>query len=179
MPVVLGFDTDEVETPALRKEDSEAHSRTLAISAYGEDVRLPGDQARERFASARVARLASVSADGNPHAVPIVFAVAGDVLYTAVDAKPKTTAALRRLANIAANPRVSVLADHYADDWTQLWWVRVDGAARIAEGDEAQVAIRLLRERYPQYVEQPPPGPVLAIDVERWSGWAATEGEPT
>ena len=136
---------------------------------------MPGDQARERFTSARVARLASVSADGDPHAVPIVFAVDGDVLYTAVDAKPKTTAALRRLANIAANSRVSVLADHYADDWAQLWWVRADGAARIAEGDEAQLAIRLLAGRYPQYVEQPPPGPVLAIDVQRWSGWAATE----
>jgi PPOX class probable F420-dependent enzyme len=114
-----------------------------------------------------------VSADGQPHLVPIVFALAGDVLYSAVDAKPKTTTALKRLANIAANPRVTVLADHYDDDWTQLWWARADGTARIVEGDEAAAAIDLLTARYPVYESQPPPGPVLAVDVEHWSGWTA------
>jgi PPOX class probable F420-dependent enzyme len=142
-------------------------------------VRLSGDAARERFAVARVARLASVSSDGRPHAVPIVFAVAGDTLYFAVDAKAKRTTALRRLANIAADPRVAVLADHYADDWAELWWVRADGSARVVEGQEAAIALRLLADRYPQYVAQPPPGPVVAIDVERWSGWAATAAGPT
>jgi PPOX class probable F420-dependent enzyme len=134
-------------------------------------VRLNTAQARERFRAARVARLATVSADGQPHIVPIVFALAGDVLYTAVDAKPKSTTALRRLANIAANPTVAVLADHYADDWTELWWVRADGSARVA--DATDVAARLLSERYPQYAAQPPPGPVIAVDVDRWTGWQA------
>jgi PPOX class probable F420-dependent enzyme len=133
------------------------------------------DDARRRFASARVARLATVSPDGRPHVVPIVFAVDGDSLYTAVDRKPKSTTALRRLANIAANPAVSALVDHYADDWTQLWWVRVDGTARVVDGAEA--ALDLLAARYPVYRRERPPGPVVAVTVERWTGWSAAPEE--
>ncbi|MBI3692389.1 MAG: pyridoxamine 5'-phosphate oxidase family protein, partial [Mycolicibacterium aromaticivorans] len=72
----------------------------------------------DRFATATVARLATVTPDGPPHVVPIVFAVAESTIYTAVDGKPKTTQRLRRLANIEANPRVSILVDHYEDDWS-------------------------------------------------------------
>ena len=129
--------------------------------------------ARARFAEVRVARLATLTTDGRPHIVPIVFALAEDVLYTAVDAKPKSSKALRRLDNIATNPAVAVLADHYADDWTQLWWVRIDGTARLAEGTEADDAIRRLTRRYPQYASLPPPGPVIAIGILRWTGWQA------
>lgn len=136
-------------------------------------MRLGEDECRARFAAARVARLATAGADGVPHLVPIVFAVAGERIVTAVDAKPKSTNALRRLENIAANPSVAVLVDHYDDDWTQLWWVRVDGRAAVAAGDETRDAIELLSARYRQYETQPPPGPVVAIDVERWSGWSA------
>lgn len=131
-------------------------------------------EARARFAGARVARLATLTGDGAPHVVPIVFALAGDVIYTAVDAKPKSTSALRRLANIAAHPAVAVLVDHYADDWTQLWWIRADGNAAVTDEVGAEVGLRLLTERYPQYVAQPPPGPVIAIRVARWTGWQAT-----
>ena len=136
-------------------------------------MRLDDRQARARFATARVARLATVTAEGAPHIVPIVFAVERDVVYTAVDAKPKSTTALRRLANIAANPATAVLADYYDEDWTQLWWVRVDGTARILDAADARAGIEALTARYPVYAEQPPPGPVLAIEVERWTGWAA------
>jgi PPOX class probable F420-dependent enzyme len=136
-------------------------------------VRLSSEEARKRFATSPVARLATISAQTRPHLVPIVFVVSGEVIYTSVDAKPKTTTALRRLANIAANPAVTVLVDRYGDDWTQLWWARGDGDARIAEGAEAEAAIRRLTARYPQYERQPPPGPVIAIDVARWSGWSA------
>ncbi len=136
-------------------------------------MRLSSEEARKRFATSPVARLATVSARSRPHVVPIVFVVAGEVIYTSVDAKPKTTTALRRLDNIAANPAVAVLVDRYGDDWTQLWWARADGDARIAEPDEAAAAIRRLTECYPQYEQQPPPGPVIAIDVARWSGWSA------
>jgi PPOX class probable F420-dependent enzyme len=132
--------------------------------------------ARGRFAAARVARLATADPDARPHLVPIVFAVAGDTVYSAVDAKPKRTTALRRLANAQANPHVALLADHYDDaDWTALWWVRADGAARVLapEEDEAARAVGLLAERYAQYREAPPRGPVLAVDVERWTGWSA------
>jgi PPOX class probable F420-dependent enzyme len=131
------------------------------------------DEARARFAAARVARLATASADGRPHLVPIVFALEGDVLYTAVDAKPKSTRDLRRLANIAANPLVAVLVDHYAEDWTQLWWVRADGTARVVAAEAAGRALELLTARYAQYVTQSPPGPVLAIEVCGWTGWQA------
>jgi len=85
----------------------------------------------ELFASARVARLATVDDTGAPHLVPIVFALVGDVIYSAVDDKPKRHRRLRRLVNVAHEPRVSVLADHYDDDWTRLWWVRADGTAAV------------------------------------------------
>jgi PPOX class probable F420-dependent enzyme len=133
-------------------------------------------EARARFTSARVARLATAGADGRPHLVPVVFALDGDTLYTAVDdVKPKATTRLRRLANIAANPAVALLADHYEDDWTALWWVRADGTARLLDPEHsaAAQARALLAERYAQYRDAPPPGVVIAIDVARWSGWAA------
>jgi PPOX class probable F420-dependent enzyme len=132
-------------------------------------------QARERLTEARVARLATVSAQGQPHIVPVTFAVAGDVIYTAVDAKPKTTTNLRRLRNIAANPRVAVLADHYEQDWAGLWWVRADGTASLLDrpADMAR-PLQLLAARYPQYRASPPAGPVISIRVARWSGWAAS-----
>ncbi|MDI1466028.1 TIGR03668 family PPOX class F420-dependent oxidoreductase [Catellatospora sp. KI3] len=127
----------------------------------------------ERFASARVARLATVDPAGRPHLVPIVFALDGDTLYSAVDRKPKRSTALRRLANVAVHPLVSVLADHYEDDWSRLWWVRADGSARVLPlaDPEAARALLLLTARYPQYAAQPPPGPVLAVDVDRWTAW--------
>jgi PPOX class probable F420-dependent enzyme len=130
-------------------------------------------EARDRFAAARVARLATADARGRPHLVPIVFAVDGERIYSAVDAKPKRTTALRRLANVEENPAVSLLADHYDDEaWDALWWVRADGLGRVLEPDqpEAQRAVALLSERYPQ---QQAVGAVLAVDVERWTGWAA------
>lgn len=129
--------------------------------------------ASRRFAAARIARLATVDARGRPHLVPIVFALARETIYSVVDAKPKRSTELRRLQNVRSNPCVSVLVDHYEDaDWSALWWVRADGAARVLELDDAEAhrAVGLLAERYPQ---QRPAGPVLAIDVERWSGWSA------
>ncbi len=121
-----------------------------------------------------MARLATVGADGAPHLVPITFAVHGDTILTAVDGKPKSTMRLRRLANIATNPNVSVLVDHYDDDWQTLWWARADGVARLVDtASERREAVRLLTGRYEQYVATPPPGPVVAIDVGRWSGWTA------
>jgi PPOX class probable F420-dependent enzyme len=124
----------------------------------------------ELFASVPVARLATVGPDGMPHLVPIVFAVAGDLIYSSVDAKPKRTRKLKRLANIAANPRVSVLADHYEDDWSRLWWVRADGVARVV--DESPKALTALADRYEQYRSAPPAGPFVEITVDRWTAWS-------
>jgi PPOX class probable F420-dependent enzyme len=134
------------------------------------------EEARRRFLAARVARLATADADGVPHLVPVVFAAEGDTVFTAVDRKPKRTTALKRLANVRANPRVALLADEYLDDdWDALWWARADGIGRVLEpGDPvARRAVELLQERYAQHRAAPPEGPVLAVDVHRWSGWTA------
>jgi len=133
---------------------------------------LSEDEARARFAAARVARLATITPDGRPHLVPIVFALEQDVLHFAVDRKPKSTTALRRLANVAAHPEVTLLVDHYADDWTQLWWVRADGLATVrdATGD----VLDRLAAKYPPYVDEPPPGPVVEVAISRWTGWRSS-----
>lgn len=145
-------------------------------------MRLSPEESRARFSAAPVARFASTSADGIPHLVPITFAVlAGDdgtdrVVFV-VDDKPKSTRYLRRLANIAAQPRVCVLVDRYEDDWDRLWWARADGTAALHDAGDALTdpAIDALAARYPAYVRQRPPGPVVSIAVERWSGWAAAD----
>lgn len=132
---------------------------------------------RGRFACAPVARLATVTPGGVPHLVPVGFALRDDTVYTAVDAKPKTTQRLRRLANIEDNPRVSLLVDHYAADWTQLWWVRADGVATIhRDGAEMQRGYDLLRAKYPQYQSVALTGPVIAVVVHRWVAWQAGSG---
>jgi PPOX class probable F420-dependent enzyme len=130
---------------------------------------------RRRVRSARVARLATTDPDGRPHVVPIVFALAGETLYSAVDAKPKRSRVLRRMENARERPDVTVLVDHYDDDWERLWWVRLRGRARIlVGGDEAERAIALLADKYDQYRRERPGLPVLAVDVVEWRGWAAT-----
>jgi PPOX class probable F420-dependent enzyme len=140
-------------------------------------LNLEPNEARRRFPPAVVARLATVTPDGRPHIVPVTFAVDGDVIYSAVDAKPKTTARLARLRNIAAEPRVAVLADHYEADWGRLWWARADGAAATLAGPAEMAApLALLASRYPQYRASPPGGPVIRVQVGRWTGWAASPG---
>jgi PPOX class probable F420-dependent enzyme len=129
---------------------------------------------RPRAEAAPVARLATVGPDGRPHLVPCCFAVDGDVAYSVVDHKPKRSAALRRLDNIRVQPAVSLLVDHYEEDWTALWWVRFDGTARIVEdGPEHAAAIALLCAKYPQYRATPPSGAVVAIDVAACRAWSA------
>jgi PPOX class probable F420-dependent enzyme len=130
---------------------------------------------RHRIKTAMVARLATVGPDARPHIVPITFVPGDGTMYFAVDQKPKRTRNLQRLRNIVANPRVSVLVDHYEDDWSSLWWVRVDGTARIVEeGPEFDEAIALLSARYEQYRSNRPAGPVVAIKVEHMTGWSAS-----
>lgn len=131
-------------------------------------------EAAARFTDAPVAMLGTVGADSAPHLVPVVFGVHNEVVYTAVDAKRKSTQRLRRLRNIAANPRVTMLVDHYDDDWSQLWWVRADGLAEVHHSGEARaVGYALLRSKYPQYQRIALDGPVVTIAVDRWSSWHA------
>lgn len=134
---------------------------------------LPADEARRRFAAARIAHLATVREDGRPHVVPIVFAVDGDLVYAIADPKPKRSLDLLRHRNIAANPAVSLLVDEYEESWERIWWVRADGIARVFDdGPERETAIRLLRAKYPQYETWTTPfGAAMVLTVERWSSW--------
>ena len=130
-------------------------------------------EARARFAAARVARLATVRAGGAPHLVPVVFAVQDSTVLLVVDEKPKRTKELQRLANVRSEPRVSLLTDHYEDDWGDLWWVRADGRARVVEdGPERDRAVALLQAKYPQYAASPPTGPAVVMDIESWRWWS-------
>jgi PPOX class probable F420-dependent enzyme len=131
------------------------------------------ETARRRFAAARSARLATTRPDGRPHVVPIVFAVDGDRIVTVVDDKPKRSADLQRLRNVEAQPEVSVLVDHYEEDWQRLWWARAEGTARVVRGGpEWKAAVRLLQDKYAQYREPRTLGPALVIEVSRWTSWS-------
>jgi PPOX class probable F420-dependent enzyme len=137
---------------------------------------MRADELRERVREARVGRLATLDAEGRPHLVPFCFAVEGDVLYSAVDEKPKRSKRVKRLENIRSRPDVAVLVDHYEEDWTRLWWVRIDGTARVQEkGRQRDHALTLLREKYEQYREGPPSGAVIAVHVERWRAWSSDD----
>lgn len=132
---------------------------------------------RQRMAGARVGRLGTVTSRNEPHLVPCCFALSNDTVYSAIDAKPKATPELRRLANIRANPTASLLVDHYDEDWTRLWWVRVDGTARVLEAgtgspDERTHALGLLTDKYTQYRDSPAAGAVIVLEIHTWRAWA-------
>jgi PPOX class probable F420-dependent enzyme len=129
---------------------------------------------RRLVETARVGRLATVGRDGRPHAVPICFTLSGQTVYSAVDHKPKRSSRLRRVANLEQTGRACLLLDEYHEDWSVLWWVRLDGTGRVvADPDEAACAVSALVEKYPQYRQRRPLGPVIAIDIARWTGWSA------
>ncbi len=127
-----------------------------------------------RLVGARAARLATTDPDGRPHLIPIVFALKGGTLYSAVDRKPKRSPRLRRIENARARPDVTILVDHYEEDWKRLWWIRLRGRARVLdEGEERGEALALLQEKYPQYRQELPDGPVLAVDIIEVRDWSA------
>ena len=127
-----------------------------------------------RLTGARVARLATTDPDGRPHLVPIVFVLDGDTLYSAVDRKPKRSTTLRRVENARARPDVTLLVDHYEEDWRRLWWIRLRGRARVLDGgDERERALTLLAHKYEQYRAAPPDGPVLAVEIIEVREWSA------
>ena len=129
---------------------------------------------RARLARARVARLATIDPEGHPHLVPVCFALDDDTLYSAVDEKPKRSLELQRLKNIRARPRVTLLVDHYDEDWSQLWWIRIRGEATVLEsGAERERALELLAGKYHQYRREPPRGAVIAVALREWRGWSA------
>jgi PPOX class probable F420-dependent enzyme len=131
-------------------------------------------EALDLLARSRVARLATIRPAGRPHIVPITFAVVDGVIVTMIDQKPKTTMQLQRLRNIEANPAVAVLADEWDEDWDRLWWVRVDGTARVHIGDDLWRRARdALVIKYPQYSDHPPTGDAIAITIDEVTSWAS------
>ena len=129
---------------------------------------------RQLAESARVGHLGTAGVDGQPHVVPVCFVLIDETAYTAVDHKPKRTTQLRRIANVTATGHACLLVDQYREDWSTLWWVRLDGHGRVVDTpDEAALAVDGLRDKYPQYAVLAPNGPVIALDVTRWSGWSA------
>ncbi|HEX9713119.1 MAG TPA: TIGR03668 family PPOX class F420-dependent oxidoreductase [Actinomycetota bacterium] len=129
-------------------------------------------EARALAAAARVGHLATVRPDGAPHVVPCVFVLYDEQIYTPIDRKPKRSRSLQRLRNIEHEPRVALLADEYDEEWERLWWVRLDGRARVLDdGPEHERGLALLADKYVQYREDPPDDRVIAIDVERVTGW--------
>ena len=143
--------------------------------SYDRCMQLGEAECRTRFAAERVARLGTLGPDGGPHLVPITFALVADQLVFAIDHKPKTTPQLARLRNLRRDPRVTVLADHYADDWSTLWWVRIDGLATEVTGSERERAVEELVVRYRQYRETRPDGPVVSVRITRLQGWSASD----
>ena len=143
---------------------------------------LPDGWRRDLIDAARIGRMATVRSDGTPHIVPITFAISEETLVTAVDAKPKRTTKLQRLQNLRANPAVSIIVDHYADDWSALWWIRIDGLAKIVDRDlesgdapAPTAATETLIAKYPQYQVTPPDGPVIIVKPTRWTMWSPNE----
>src|SRR5438105_8305422 len=139
-------------------------------------MRLHPDETRRRFATGRVAYLAALRADGTAALVRIVVEVIGNRVVSAVEPKPKRTPQLAPLRHIAQDPRVTLLVDHYEDDWQLLWWARAQGEARpVAEGAERDEALARMLAKYPQYETLASPfGDAVIVEVKRWTGWSAT-----
>jgi PPOX class probable F420-dependent enzyme len=132
--------------------------------------------ARFLLREARVGYLGTITRDGGPHVVPCCFALSGEVFYSAVDAKPKSTQDLRRLDNLRAHGTATLVVDHYEEDWTKLWWVRVDCTGRVVDTSEERArALGFLRAKYDQYRSVPPSGPVMAFEIENWRSWPDTD----
>ena len=134
--------------------------------------------ALELLHGARVARLGTADAGGQPLVVPVCYAFDGQQVYSAVDAKPKRTRTLRRLRNIAENPRVSLLVDEYDEEWSRLRWVIVEGRAEVLPGGaELNRALTLLTAKYPQYRALPLPseaGVAIKLTPTRVLHWRWT-----
>ncbi len=132
-------------------------------------------QERARVAAARVARLATVRPDGTPHIVAVTFALDGDIVVSAVDHKPKRTQELQRLRNLDERPTASLLVDHYEDDWSKLWWVRLDLDVEIVRhGPSRTDLLEPLVSKYADYRVAAPQGPLLVMAVRSTTSWSAS-----
>jgi PPOX class probable F420-dependent enzyme len=152
------------------------------MTAAAKEDRARRERDLSRFASERIAHLATASPDGRPHIVPFCFVVIGSNLYSIIDDKPKKThTGLRRLRNIEANPRVSVLADHYEEEWKALWFVMVEGEAGVVtDSTEYRQARVALRSKYPQYLMMElaeATNPMIRVKIDRVVSWQGSAVE--
>ncbi|HVR79760.1 MAG TPA: TIGR03668 family PPOX class F420-dependent oxidoreductase [Acidimicrobiia bacterium] len=132
-------------------------------------------EALDRLERARVGRFASVVPDGRPHVVAVTFAVTDGTVVHMIDHKPKTTRNLQRLRNVETTPEACLLVDGYDEDWSALWWVRVDGMASVeTEGGRWETARAALAAKYHQYRDAPPTGPALFLSMDRVTHWASS-----
>jgi PPOX class probable F420-dependent enzyme len=138
---------------------------------------LPPPWALALLREARVARLATASAAGEPHVVAVCYVFDGEHVWSPIDGKPKTTRRLRRVRNLEENPRASLLVDHYEEDWRALAWVAVHGRAELVAGEAAAPALARLREKYPQYAEVEVGPEVIRLAAERIVAWTADSAE--
>ena len=137
-------------------------------------MRYSAEESRRLALAQRVGRLATVSEAGSPHLVPVTFALSGELIVIGIDDKPKSTLDLQRLRNIRSDPRVALCWDQYDEDWSRLWWVRADGVAAVTEdGWPWERAWQALNDKYEQYRHTAHPGPIIVVEVTKWSGWAA------
>jgi PPOX class probable F420-dependent enzyme len=132
--------------------------------------------ASELVASGRVGRLGFADDSGLPRVLPITYAVVDGAVWSAIDLKPKSSDEPARVRWLRARPDAALVVDHYADDWGSLAWVQLLGRVEVVAVDEGSEGLAALTSKYPQYVAEPPPGPLLRLDVARALCWRASDG---
>jgi PPOX class probable F420-dependent enzyme len=123
----------------------------------------------------RVARLGLVDDEGAPRVLPVTFALANGRIWSAIDQKPKRSAELARLRFLRRDPRAALTVDRYSDNWDELAWVQVLGTVRIVRVGEGTAGLAALTQKYEQYREEAPPGPLLALEPQRYLWWRAVD----
>jgi len=131
--------------------------------------------ANELLETARVGRLGLVDEEGAPRVLPVTFALADGRIWSAIDQKPKRSGEPARLRFLRRDPRAALTVDRYSDDWDELAWVQVLGTVRIREVSEGAAGMEALSAKYGQYRDQAPPGPLLALEPQRYLWWRPTD----
>jgi PPOX class probable F420-dependent enzyme len=131
--------------------------------------------ANELLESERVGRLGFLDEEGGPRVLPVTFAVADGRIWSAIDQKPKRTAEPARVRFLRRDPRAALTVDRYSDDWDELAWVQVLGSVRVLDVSEGAIGFDALSAKYEQYRAEAPPGPLLALEPERYLWWRAAD----
>jgi PPOX class probable F420-dependent enzyme len=131
--------------------------------------------ARELLETERVGRLGLLDEDGGPRVLPVTFAVSGGRIWSAIDQKPKRAGEPARVRFLRRDPRAALTVDRYSDDWDRLAWVQVLGTVRVLDVSDGAQGLAALSGKYEQYRDRPPPGPLLALEPQRYLWWRAAD----